>query len=218
MFETDSLSGSGRFSGAGNGSPLQYSCLGNPMDRGTRKATVHAVAKSWTWLSDSRTTKMSDNFSACSLSLSFTTIVHLSSLNPYHLLPCIFTFHWWPCPKFHEQSWSSVKRASADYHHHIRLYWDVHIVTLHSFIVSLLSNLWTLQNSRIQSLELATFIILMISSILFVLRTINRPVPRFTTPTGTSPQILTSATYKDKSIPKLNFWSYTKNCSPNVHP
>ena len=38
--------------GEGKGYPLQYSCLENPMDRGARQATVHGVAKSWTWLSD----------------------------------------------------------------------------------------------------------------------------------------------------------------------
>ena len=38
--------------GEGNGSPLQYSCLENPMDRGTWWAAVHGVAKSWTRLSD----------------------------------------------------------------------------------------------------------------------------------------------------------------------
>ena len=32
---------SGRSPGEGNGNPLQYSCLGNPMDRGTWQATVH---------------------------------------------------------------------------------------------------------------------------------------------------------------------------------
>ena len=36
--------------GEGNGKPLQYSCLENPMDRGTWQATVHGVAKSWTRL------------------------------------------------------------------------------------------------------------------------------------------------------------------------
>ena len=36
----------------GNGNPLQYSCLENPMDRGAWWATVHRVAKSWTQLSD----------------------------------------------------------------------------------------------------------------------------------------------------------------------
>ena len=37
--------GSGKFPGKGNGKPLQYSCLENPMDRGTWKATVHGVAR-----------------------------------------------------------------------------------------------------------------------------------------------------------------------------
>ena len=36
----------------GNGNPLQYSCLENPMDRGAWRATVHGVAKSRTRLSD----------------------------------------------------------------------------------------------------------------------------------------------------------------------
>ena len=35
----------------GNGNPLQYSCLENPMDRGAWRATVHEVAKCQTWLS-----------------------------------------------------------------------------------------------------------------------------------------------------------------------
>ena len=34
--------------GEGNGTPLQYSCLENPMDGGAWKAAVHGVAKSWT--------------------------------------------------------------------------------------------------------------------------------------------------------------------------
>ena len=34
--------------GEGNGNPLQYSCLGNSMDRGVWQAIVHGVAKSWT--------------------------------------------------------------------------------------------------------------------------------------------------------------------------
>ena len=41
---------SGRLPGEGNGNPLQYSCLGNPMDRGAWQATVYRVAKSWTQL------------------------------------------------------------------------------------------------------------------------------------------------------------------------
>jgi len=40
----------GRSPGEGNGSPLQYSCLGNPMDRGAWQAKVHEIAKGWTQL------------------------------------------------------------------------------------------------------------------------------------------------------------------------
>ena len=42
----------GRSPGKGNGNPLQYSFLENPMDRGAWQATVHGVAKIWTQLSD----------------------------------------------------------------------------------------------------------------------------------------------------------------------
>ena len=42
---------SGRSPGEGNGNPLQYSCLENPMDRGVWRATVHGVTKSQTQLS-----------------------------------------------------------------------------------------------------------------------------------------------------------------------
>jgi len=41
-----SIPGSGRTSGGGNGNPLQWSCLENPMDRGAWWAIVHRVAKS----------------------------------------------------------------------------------------------------------------------------------------------------------------------------
>ena len=44
------IPGMGRSPGEGVGSPLQYSCLENPMDRGTWWATVHRVAKSQTLL------------------------------------------------------------------------------------------------------------------------------------------------------------------------
>ena len=44
--------GLGKSPGEGNGNPLQYSCLENPMDRGAWWVTVHGVTKSWTQLSD----------------------------------------------------------------------------------------------------------------------------------------------------------------------
>ena len=46
--DSGSILRSGRSSGGGNGNPLQYSCLENPMDRGAWWATVHRVAKSQT--------------------------------------------------------------------------------------------------------------------------------------------------------------------------
>ena len=47
-----SIPGLGSSPGEGNGSPFQYSCLENFMDRGAWQATVHGVTKSWTRLSD----------------------------------------------------------------------------------------------------------------------------------------------------------------------
>ena len=47
-----SVPGLGRCPGEGNGNPLQYSCLENPMDIGAWWATAHGVAKSQTQLSD----------------------------------------------------------------------------------------------------------------------------------------------------------------------
>ena len=45
--DTGSIPGLGRSPGGGHGSPLQYSCLENPMDRGAWWATVHRIAMSW---------------------------------------------------------------------------------------------------------------------------------------------------------------------------
>ena len=60
-----SISESGRSSGGGHGNPLQYSCLENPMVRGTWRAIVHRVVKSWAWLKWLSTTQR-----RCSLILS----------------------------------------------------------------------------------------------------------------------------------------------------
>ena len=48
--DTGSIFASGRSPGGGNGNPLQYSCLENPMDRRSWQAIVHRVAQSWTRL------------------------------------------------------------------------------------------------------------------------------------------------------------------------
>ena len=48
--EAGLIPGWGRSSREGNGNPLQYSCLENPMDRGAQRAAVHGSQKDWTWL------------------------------------------------------------------------------------------------------------------------------------------------------------------------
>ena len=48
--DAGSIPGLGRSPGEGNGNPLQYSCLENPVDREAWRATVHRVAKSRTRL------------------------------------------------------------------------------------------------------------------------------------------------------------------------
>ena len=50
--DSDLIPGTGRSLRVGNVSPLQYSCLHNPMDRGDWQATVHGVTKNWTRLSN----------------------------------------------------------------------------------------------------------------------------------------------------------------------
>ena len=67
--DTGSVPGSGRSPGEGNGNPLQYSCLENPLDRGAWWATVHGVAKSQTWLSNWAYTHSQD--------------IHMSSVNVF---------------------------------------------------------------------------------------------------------------------------------------
>ena len=49
--DAGSTPGSGRYPEGGNGNPLQYSCLENPMDRVAQQAIVHGVSNGWTQLS-----------------------------------------------------------------------------------------------------------------------------------------------------------------------
>ena len=46
--KASSISGSGRSPGEGSSRPLQYFCLGSPMDRGAWRAALHRLSKSWT--------------------------------------------------------------------------------------------------------------------------------------------------------------------------
>ena len=62
-----SIPGSGRSPGEGNGNPLQYSCLENPMNGGAWLAAVHGVTKSQTLLSDFTITMLQIDTHACML-------------------------------------------------------------------------------------------------------------------------------------------------------
>ena len=59
MGDTGLIPGSGRSPGGGNGNPLQYSHLGNPMDRESWQTKVPGVTKSWTQLNDNNDNKTS---------------------------------------------------------------------------------------------------------------------------------------------------------------
>ena len=50
--DADSVPRLGISPGEGNGNPVQYSCLENPMDRGAWRATVRGITKNWTESSD----------------------------------------------------------------------------------------------------------------------------------------------------------------------
>ena len=73
-----SIPESGRSPGEGNGNPLQYSCLENPMDRGAWEAAVHEVTKSRTRLSNFTFVALysQKNFTNIYLEISETEIVN----------------------------------------------------------------------------------------------------------------------------------------------
>ena len=74
--DTGSIPGLGRSPGEGNGNPIQNSCLGNSTDRGAWWATVHGVAKSQTWLSNTPTHITAPPFSFLQHSDSLTSMSH----------------------------------------------------------------------------------------------------------------------------------------------
>ena len=107
MRDVSSIPRLGRSPGGGHDNSLQYSCLGNPMDRGAWWAEVHRVAKSCTpqkrlgtrtcvlgWTQ--RLLGFSPASSKCSqasLRMSFVLVLHTASRTAF---PCLFSFH--GCP------------------------------------------------------------------------------------------------------------------------
>ena len=71
---------SGRSPGGGNGNPLQYSCLGNPMDRENWWVTIHRVTKSQTWLSSWAQKKKTRNPKITNTCISFTNSFYMALL------------------------------------------------------------------------------------------------------------------------------------------
>ena len=84
-----SIPGSGTYLGERNGSPLQYICLENPMDRGAWLATVRGVTKSQTWL---------NNFTIyLSRKVSVSVISFITVLQIYYILRILYLLHIYIC-------------------------------------------------------------------------------------------------------------------------
>ena len=83
--DSDSIPELGRSPGEGNGNPLQYSCLGNPMGRGTWQAVVHRVAENWTRLSTHTHTYSTYHFNHLQV-YSLLTLTTFTMLRNYHYL------------------------------------------------------------------------------------------------------------------------------------
>ena len=92
MLDSVSITALGKFPGEGNGNPLQYSCLENPMDLGAWQATIHGVAKE-----PDMTEQLNNNSSRKTLAnnMNFKYIVRLTQntkLFPGHLQPAVASF------------------------------------------------------------------------------------------------------------------------------
>ena len=112
------IPGSGRSPGGRNAYPLQYSCLGNPIDRGDGRARVHRMAKSWTrltWLSTHTHKEVfselyvklpisgpsySRSFSCFTLFINFNTT---DNYRMYYLSTCLLT------PSSRRMHWSGAR-------------------------------------------------------------------------------------------------------------
>ena len=103
--DTSSILELGRSPGVGNGNPLQYSCLNNPMDRGAWQALVHRVVKSWKGLSDTFTWLHFHSDGCVFLFLLCLLLLFFSQLfvkpPQITILPFCISFSWgwsWPLP------------------------------------------------------------------------------------------------------------------------
>ena len=88
--DTGSIPGLGRFPGEGNGNWLQYSWLGNTLDRGAWQITVHGVTKSWTWLSTCSPIHHTCLVSVCALSQAFMGFIYSQNFRSVAADPCLW--------------------------------------------------------------------------------------------------------------------------------
>ena len=94
-----SIPGLWRSPGEGNGNPLQYSCLGNPMDREVYQARVHRITKSWTQLTNTFTLSLPDLLHSDRLGLStslqmaqFHSFLWHMSTNVFNMIRSVFSY------------------------------------------------------------------------------------------------------------------------------
>ena len=88
--DVNSITGSGRSHGERNGNPLQYSCLGNPVDRGAWRATVH------------RSHKQVDTTKRLNKNIHFRSEIQLQGLQQKISVSCLVFSYWlFPLPTGH---------------------------------------------------------------------------------------------------------------------
>ena len=106
--DVGTIPGLGRFPRGGHGNPLQYSCLKNPMDRGTWRATVHGVTKSWTQLKRLSTHACTEAVTGLPLKLDFSLSPNILPSYPFQRCGSLINT---ACTKLHLVRYYTSQRA-----------------------------------------------------------------------------------------------------------
>ena len=100
--------------GEGMATPLQYSCLENPMDRGAWRVTVHGVTKSRTWLSDSAQHNVTPREGTASSKVLISKGELLITISKHVRLRDVSLIHLYPGPGWENPFRSCVSLLSID--------------------------------------------------------------------------------------------------------